>query len=169
MHRSELIDAIHAASIVLGATRAELLATATSAPSSRYHAVALAWVTDTADDHLLLARHRTRGWSCPGGHVDNNEALVAAACRELREETGIDTPPVTDTPICIASSTGCTRHADARHLSVGYRFRIDPATELHPEPGQPVRWFPLDALPAQRATDIDNVIPALRHGPWPST
>lgn len=45
-------------------------------------------------DKILLLRRFNTGWSdgmysLPAGHIDGNEPLTAAACREALEETGI--------------------------------------------------------------------------------
>lgn len=39
-------------------------------------------------DKVLVARHRTRGWDIPGGHLDPGEGGEAGAIRETKEETG---------------------------------------------------------------------------------
>ncbi|GAA5070057.1 NUDIX hydrolase [Roseibacterium beibuensis] len=45
------------------------------------------------DKHVLLVKRRNEPdaglWGFPGGHVDLGETALAAAARELREETGV--------------------------------------------------------------------------------
>jgi len=46
------------------------------------------------DDKLLMGQRKKTGkWSCPGGHINDGEEPRDGACRELREETGIEVSP----------------------------------------------------------------------------
>lgn len=50
----------------------------------------------------VFCRHRERTtWECPGGHIDAGETPLAAAHRELFEETGAQADAMT--PICLYS------------------------------------------------------------------
>ena len=50
------------------------------------------------DDHVLLAQRGKQPdaglWGFPGGHVERGETALAAAARELSEETGVIADPV---------------------------------------------------------------------------
>ncbi len=149
--------------ITLGTTRAEfppLDSSPDTQSNELAHHVALAWVFDDARTSILLVEHRSLQWSCPGGHLEPGESLVAAARRELAEETGIAASPLSTTPLTLARSTGCprTRLVDAVHWAAGFAFLVDPATPITTEPGQRACWFDMLELPSARTRDIDIVV-----------
>jgi 8-oxo-dGTP pyrophosphatase MutT (NUDIX family) len=53
------------------------------------------------DGERLVLGHASRSprWDIPKGGVDSGESFVAAACRELQEETGLVAPPEALTPL----------------------------------------------------------------------
>ncbi len=61
------------------------------------------YVTDAEGRLLLLRRHPLKieggTWGVPGGKHDPGETPLQAACRELREETGLDLPEDAFTPL----------------------------------------------------------------------
>lgn len=129
-------------------------------PFEHAHHVALAWVLDHTGSNILLTDHPVVGWSCPGGHVEPGETLVAAAARELLEETGLELAAVTGQPLTLRRSVGCPRNPGSQtiHWAAGFEFIGDRAATLRPEGGRSVRWFPLDAVPHDCASDIAAVL-----------
>jgi ADP-ribose pyrophosphatase YjhB (NUDIX family) len=51
------------------------------------------------DNHVLLIKRKNEPdaglWGFPGGHIERGETGLAAAARELQEETGVFATPVT--------------------------------------------------------------------------
>ncbi|MGC6588449.1 NUDIX hydrolase [Paenibacillus sp. Dod16] len=53
--------------------------------------VAYSLITDKDKTKILMVKNHKNGtWSLPGGGVEENETLDAAAIREAKEETGYD-------------------------------------------------------------------------------
>jgi 8-oxo-dGTP diphosphatase len=83
-------------------------------------------------------------WALPGGFVEGGEGVVAAAARELAEETAIAAPAlellgVYDTP---------GRDPRGPTVSVVYVLRAERELEAHGgDDAADARWFTVDALP----------------------
>lgn len=99
------------------------------------------WVIDPDFGHVLLVRHRVRGWVPPGGKVEPGETPRAAAVRELAEETGLHAE-LLEVPaaVCVRSY----RSDWSPTLGLSYAAIVGLDVPLGGESGQPPRWFALD-------------------------
>ncbi|HEX4612607.1 MAG TPA: NUDIX hydrolase [Urbifossiella sp.] len=84
-------------------------------------------------------------WALPGGFVEENEPLVAAARRETLEETGVNVEELEQ--LYTAGDPG--RDPRGWTVTVAYLVRVKP-DELKPvaaDDAAEVGWFPFDELP----------------------
>ncbi len=91
-------------------------------------------------NHPPFAGH----WALPGGFVDENEPLEAAARRELFEETGLEPPELQQ--LGAFGDPG----RDPRGWTVSVVFWANVEDEVTPRAGDDAaaaRWWPLDDLP----------------------
>jgi 8-oxo-dGTP diphosphatase len=125
------------------------------------------------DDTVLLVRRAHDPWrdmwSAPAGFCDGLEHPIAAAEREVFEETGVRASATGFLGIWTDAYADADADADAELISVVYYY----ATPLDEGSGEPdpaevaeVRWFPWDDLPAALAPPgtLARVLAAARAG-----
>ena len=109
--------------------------------------VALA-TRESAPRVLLIRRKKdpfAGTWALPGGFVEENEKLVDAARRELREETGLTIAEIEQ----LYTAGDPDRDPRGWTVSVAYLARVD-ADDLTPvaaDDAEAVGWFRMDQLP----------------------
>jgi len=125
-------------------------------------------VTREPRPRVLLVRRKhppfAGHWALPGGFVNPDEPLEAAARRELREEAGIDVKELTQ----MHAFGDPGRDPRGWTVSVAFVADVDP-TRTQPTAGDDaaeVGWHALDDLPPL-AFDHDKVLAFARH--WLAT
>jgi len=122
------------------------------------HITASAWIVDPARAHALLLHHRKlERWLQPGGHVDGDPDVRAAALREAREETGLRTlrfatEAVYDLDVHPIPARGAEPAHE--HFDIRFALEADPREPLRGNvESVDLRWVPLGELDAYAIDD----------------
>jgi ADP-ribose pyrophosphatase YjhB (NUDIX family) len=111
----------------------------------------------TRDDRILLIdcfdTFIGRHYNIPGGGVNQNEPVLDAVRRELREETGFEVKVGRLMLVCEALHENATTPDEEFHsFSLMFECQIIPGSAHH-EPSQPddyqtdIQWVPIESLP----------------------
>ncbi|MFE9679401.1 NUDIX domain-containing protein [Streptomyces sp. NPDC006259] len=115
-----------------------------------------------AGDVLLIQRGwppHEGAWALPGGHVDPGETSLAAAARELVEETGVTV--TADDLRQIGVWDAPDRDPRGRYITVAYVATVPADTPIIAgDDARTARWWPLNALPERLAFDHATILSA---------
>jgi 8-oxo-dGTP pyrophosphatase MutT (NUDIX family) len=131
------------------------------------HVTASALVLDHTGTHALLTLHPRFGrWLQLGGHCEAGDSdIAAAALREATEESGID--GLTIDPALAAlhvHPVTCSLGVPTRHLDMQFLVHAPAGAEIAAsDESLDLRWWPLDALPADCDFGLTQLASAARH------
>ncbi len=123
--------------------------------NQRFRVVPAAYVIFRRGDEVLLQLRQNTGYmdghwaTAAAGHVEANESVFAAACREAAEELGVVVDPADLEPLTGMHRTqGNGRSIDERvdWFFAVRRWQGEPRL-LETDKAADLRWFALDGLP----------------------
>jgi len=116
--------------------------------------------TGYMDDHWAAAA---------AGHVEADESVFAAACREAAEEIGVKIEPVDLEPLTTMHRTHGNHDPIDERVDFFFAARSWSGEPRIVEPGKcaDLRWFPLDALPDPVVPHERQVLESVRAGGSP--
>ena len=112
------------------------------------------------DGKILLGKrknaHGVGCWSCPGGHLEYNEAWKDCAIREVREETGIEIKN-----LYFGTATNDIFEKEDKHyvtLFMISNFASGEVKVMGPDKCEKWDWFTWDKLPQPLFLPINNLL-----------
>jgi ADP-ribose pyrophosphatase YjhB (NUDIX family) len=118
--------------------------------------VAVAVLIIEGQNVLLVRRVNVPGqglWTLPAGFVDAGEDPRSAACRECKEETGLEVE-ITDLIDVLYGQ----EHVRGAHILIAYRGVIQSGKMTPADDADQVAFFPMDALPELAFSTTNRII-----------
>jgi 8-oxo-dGTP pyrophosphatase MutT (NUDIX family) len=132
------------------------------------HVTASALVLDHTRSHTVLTLHPRFGrWLQVGGHCEPDDAdVVAAALREAREESGIDGLVIDPHLAAVhVHPVTCSLGVPTRHLDLQFLVYAPEGAQItRSDESLDLKWWPLDALPADTDFGLTQLAAAARRG-----
>ncbi|MHA6793736.1 NUDIX hydrolase [Pseudonocardia bannensis] len=146
--------------------------------TDRFRLVPAAYVVLRRGDDILLQLRQNTGYrdghwaTAAAGHVEAEESVVAAACREAAEELGVTIEAGDLVPLTAMHRTHGNRQPIDERVDFFFecrRWTGEPRL-IEPDKAADLRWFALDALPDPVVPHERAVFEQLRDGrPAPVT
>ncbi|BBY17228.1 NUDIX hydrolase [Mycolicibacterium litorale] len=132
------------------------------------HVTASALVLDHTGSRAVLTLHPRFGrWLQVGGHCEPDDPdVVSAALREASEESGIDGLVIDPRLAAVhVHPVTCSLGVPTRHLDLQFLVRAPQGARLtRSDESLDLRWWPLDALPADTDFGLAQLAAAARRG-----
>jgi 8-oxo-dGTP pyrophosphatase MutT (NUDIX family) len=120
------------------------------------HVTGSAWVVNNDLTRAVLVHHAKLGiWVQPGGHCDGESDVLAVACREAREETGLNVTPLSEEIFDMDVHRIPAYWNTPEHWHYDVRFLLQATTRDAPvasAESHAVRWVTLDEAAALNGT-----------------
>ncbi len=124
----------------------------------RFTLIPAVFIVVRKDNQILLLRRKGTGYmdgyySLPAGHIDGSEPAIVAACREAKEEVGLDLKPE-DLHLVHTMHEQAEGH---ERMNLGFEVMHYTGKPKNMEPNKcdELRWATLDKLP-------ENIVPSIR-------
>lgn len=119
--------------------------------NNRFKFVGAVAVLLEKEGQVLLMRRANTGfadgmWSLPTGHIDGGESFAQAACREAKEEIGVDIVPDDMEFFHLSQHKYGTAHECITFFFRAKDWQGEPVNN-EPDKCDDVRWFKKDELP----------------------
>ncbi|MGV0791658.1 NUDIX hydrolase [Mycolicibacterium sp. XJ1819] len=130
------------------------------------HVTASALVLDHTGTHVLLTLHPRIGrWLQLGGHCEPTDTdILGAARREATEESGVDGLRIDPAMAALhVHPVTCSLGLPTRHLDMQFIAHAPPDARIScSEESLDLRWWPLDALPADCDFGLTQLVASAR-------
>ncbi len=102
-------------------------------------------------------------WQFPGGHLENNEPVIACARREVLEETGLSIKKLRH--LGFTDKTSAAAQQQYMTLLVSCEYKAGEAEILEPEKCAGWQWFDYQRLPSPLFAPINHFLSQIAISP----